>query len=753
MLLSSTGIRSQTIATSSSEKEENWLKYAYKSFEEKDYYGSAYYFKLALQEDSLDVDIWWHYAESQRLSFHYEKAQEAYQSLIENDEKINYPEATFYLAEMLKVQEKYEEAAQYFDFYQEVATDRSSTLYRRAKEEVKACILANAWREMKPLWEIEHAPFGVNSFDAEFGPFILNENQLLFSALRFDTMETKQINSQTDVYKSKIFLAQKTNDNWKSTAIDKIINDSLTDNANPAISPDSSQLYFTRCNDKGCAIWVANWDKDHWANPEKLGPNINDEQSRSTHPYVTQLANGKTYLFFASDRPRTRGNMDIWSVEIKNNGTKFGRPKNAGRNVNSKDDEITPFYNSETEELYFSSVWHPGFGGFDVFKSAGIPGRFEDPKNLGKPINSSVNDMYYMYSNSIQKGAFISNRSDGYALKGETCCNDIYFFSKRDTSNQIVPTNEIPVEEDLTVKLEAVQFLPLSLYFDNDQPNPRTQKITTEKTYEETFDSYLLRKGKFRSNAPDVEAIDSFFVNNVEIGFIKLQMLTDSLIKYLDMGYKLQLGIKGFTSPLGNTAYNDSLALRRINSIENYLYTCNYGALQNSIDQGLLQFTQIPFGEFFSLGKVNDDYNSQKQSVYSADASEARKVEIIWVEQSLPGDSNATILFEKTTHNFQLIKQEAVVEHTFKFTNSGEIPLVIESVVGNCPCITADFPTEPILPGESSEISVKFDSYGRKGLQFHAIVVNSNASTNEKKLFIRGVMEIPVVPETSKKKL
>jgi len=740
-------LSAQTIISSGSESEENWLKYADKSFKEKDYYGSAYYYKLALDEDSLDLDIWWRLAESHRLSFNYKKAQKNYESLIELDEKIRYPEATFYLAEMLKVQEKYEEAEQYFEFFLDISDDRSSTLYRRAKVEIKACILAKGWKDMTSLWEIEHAPFGVNSFDAEFGPFILNENQLLFSALRFDTKETKQITEDSDVYKSKIFLATLEGEKWNSVALDNMINDSLTDNANPAISPDSSQIYFTRCDDKGCAIWVSNWYEDHWENAAKLGPNINSENATSTHPFVAKLKNGKSYLFFSSNRSRTRGNMDIWSVEIKGNGTKFGRPKNAGRKVNSKDDEITPYYNTETEELYFSSLWHIGFGGFDIFKSKGYPGKFQAPTNVGKPINSSVNDMYYNYSNTTKSGAFISNRSDGYALKGETCCNDIYFFKERDTTKIEVPKDVIPPNEDLVVKLQAVQFLPLALYFDNDHPNPRTKQITTDKNYEETYNSYLARREKFRSNAPNKAAIDSFFVNDVEVGFTKLQMLADSLIKYLGKGYKLQLGIKGYTSPLGNTEYNDNLALRRINAIENYLYTCKNGALQEAIETGYLKFRQIPFGEFFSLGKVNDDYNSQKQSVYSAAASEARKVEIIWVEQTLPGDSRATIIFEKTTFNFQTLPRDAMVEHTFKFTNSGEVALVINSVVGDCDCIISDYPKIPINPGESGEITIKFNTSGRKGLQFHAIMVNSNASVNEKKLFVRGVMKVIEIEE------
>ena len=378
-------------------------------------------------------------------------------------------------------------------------------------------------------------------------------------------------------------------------------------------------------------------------------------------------------------------------------------------------------------ETFISAVYITlDFGGFDIFQSSGLPRKFVDPQNVGKPINSSVNDMYYTEVDSTGKGAFISNRSGGYALKGETCCNDIYFFGPIDSSIVDSHLVDIPVEENLEVRLQAVQFLPLALYFDNDKPNRNSRAVSTNLTYQQTFESYLDRKPKFLQQAPNKSHIDSFFVKDVEVGFTKLQMLSDSLVKYLEMGYKLQLGVKGFTSPLGDADYNDNLALRRISSIENYLYQANNNRLQPAIDSGLLKFRQIPFGEFFSLNKVSDDLKSKKQSVYSSAASEARKVEIIWVEQTLPGDSNAIANFQSTIFNFGEMATNSEEETVFKFTNSGEKPLLIENVEASCDCITTHYPLEAVLPGESGEIHIFLNNVGRKGLQFHGLIVTTN---------------------------
>ena len=99
------------------------------------------------------------------------------------------------------------------------------------------------------------------------------------------------------------------------------------------------------------------------------------------------------------------------------------------------------------------------------------------------------------------------------------------------------------------------------------------------------------------------------------------------------------------------------------------------------------------------------------------------------------------MIFEKTTHNLQTLPQNEIVEHRFKFTNTGERPLTINSAKTDCDCIKVVYPTTPIAPGESDEIIVKFNTSGRKGLQFHGIVIQTNAKIPEKKLFIRGIME------------
>lgn len=98
----------------------------------------------------------------------------------------------------------------------------------------------------------------------------------------------------------------------------------------------------------------------------------------------------------------------------------------------------------------------------------------------------------------------------------------------------------------------------------------------------------------------------------------------------------------------------------------------------------------------------------------------------------------ASIKFEEEEFDFGTINQNDIVEHTYAFTNTGEVPLIIENASASCGCTVPDWPKEPIAPGESSEIHVKFDSKGKKGPQNKQITIRANTNPNFTKVTLRG---------------
>jgi hypothetical protein len=106
----------------------------------------------------------------------------------------------------------------------------------------------------------------------------------------------------------------------------------------------------------------------------------------------------------------------------------------------------------------------------------------------------------------------------------------------------------------------------------------------------------------------------------------------------------------------------------------------------------------------------------------------------------LPTDTNqlARIRFEENTFDFGTVEEGAVVEHAFKFTNVGSVPLTILKCRSSCGCTVPDWPTEPIPPGGTGEIKAKFNTEGKTNLQQKAITVTANTHPNDTKVMLKG---------------
>ncbi len=94
--------------------------------------------------------------------------------------------------------------------------------------------------------------------------------------------------------------------------------------------------------------------------------------------------------------------------------------------------------------------------------------------------------------------------------------------------------------------------------------------------------------------------------------------------------------------------------------------------------------------------------------------------------------------FAEETHDFGTIKEGEVVEHTFKFKNVGDAPLIIQNATASCGCTVPDPPKEPILPGKENEIKVKFDSQNKPGMQNKTITITANTEPSVTRLYIKS---------------
>lgn len=110
------------------------------------------------------------------------------------------------------------------------------------------------------------------------------------------------------------------------------------------------------------------------------------------------------------------------------------------------------------------------------------------------------------------------------------------------------------------------------------------------------------------------------------------------------------------------------------------------------------------------------------------------------IPQQLFGQ-RAAIKFQETMHNFDVVEETGgTVSHNFVFTNTGGAHLLVMDVITNCGCTQADYPLEPIAPGEQDTITITFDPLGRVGEFAKEIVVKTNAKKKKSRLHIKGVV-------------
>ena len=184
-------------------------------------------------------------------------------------------------------------------------------------------------------------------------------------------------------------------------------------------------------------------------------------------------------------------------------------------------------------------------------------------------------------------------------------------------------------------------YLPITLYFDNDQPDPHTRYTTTSQTYGQTVERYLSRKRafieKYAGNLQGAERAETeaqlsrFFDEEVQAGYVKLEAFAGNLGLFLKSGSSIEIMVKAFASPLASSDYNLALTQRRIASVRNYLRTFDNGIFEEYVRKGRLKVSTLPLGETAASPEVSDDAHDKRRSVFSPEASRERRAEIIEV--------------------------------------------------------------------------------------------------------------------------
>lgn len=190
--------------------------------------------------------------------------------------------------------------------------------------------------------------------------------------------------------------------------------------------------------------------------------------------------------------------------------------------------------------------------------------------------------------------------------------------------------------------LDVNAFLPIPLYFDNDYPDPRTTKQTTEFEYRKLFVDYIRKKDEFKdeftngmggqSKQAALDSIEHFFEVEVRGGWNRLMEFSEALYIMLDRGDSIEITLKGYASPRAGASYNKNLTDRRVSSVYNHFEIFDGGIYKRFRDNGQLVILREANGESKSPKDISDNIADRRRSVYDVRASRERRLEIVGVQ-------------------------------------------------------------------------------------------------------------------------
>lgn len=564
-------------------------------------------------------------AECYRLANYWVQADSLYKECTGN------PDALYWSVVCERSLGKYSEAEDYLRKY--IATGKTDKQEAVDKEGATLQFIDNQLKRPDTILTTVHKLIMPGSYEkGSFALVPVSGNRYLISSTKTDS----PVVAGSNPHNSHLFYAVLNNDKLGQLAALPLPSDGLMSNQGAAsVSPDGNRIYFTQWQKVNgrtvSAIYVIKKNNDHWSVPELL-ERVNNQLSSSKQPFCT--ADGK-YLYFASDRPGGLGGFDIWYAPVQEDGS-AGEPVNAGTAINTAADEQAPFYHTSSGSLVFSTNGPQGMGGFDLFTAKGSQTTWGQPINIGYPVNSSRDDIYFY---APEKSALLADAVIG-SDRGAGCCLETYRVIKTPKNNRLtglvfdsktnkpVPDAGIELTTPSGKTTRTTTDVTGNYVFDSVDYTTTGFTITVKKdayddtlavvTITKTDESNLLTDQLYNT---DIYIAKKFVLRaenvvTVFFDFDKYNLKPEAVNK-LDSVYKVllelptaTLQISGYTDGKGSDEYNKILSDRRARACADYF-------IQKGIAAGRISFASFgaccPLEMELINGRDNPDGRSRNR--------------------------------------------------------------------------------------------------------------------------------------------
>ncbi len=463
----------------------------------------------------------------------------------------------------------------------------------------------------------------VNSKYPEYGAIIsADESVMMFTSRRNTSTGANKMEAGSTDYFEDIYITKKKGGKW--TAPENMGSQINTDghDATTAVAPDAQSMLIYKDTKGDGNLYECKLVGDVWSKPKKMNKYINTKYHESSASYSND---GKT-LYFVSNKPGGFGNHDMYVTQWDDEKLDWGEAKNLGPTLNTKYNEEAVLIHPDGKTLYFSSQGHKTMGNYDIFKSTlNDDGSWTTPENIGYPINTVDDDVFFVINASGRRGYYSSFKADGHGEK------DIYMitflgpekpFQLNSEDNLLAsvakPVSEKVIEKQVDALTKRITILKgvvsdckslkpvgaelelididenktLATFESNATTGKYLVSLPSGKNYGLIVrkESYLFHSENF--NIPETAAYQEVEKNiclkKIEVGsvivlkniFYDYNKATlrdasknelDRLTKLLTENPTIKIELSAHTDSRGGNAYNEKLSQRRAQSCVDYL--------------------------------------------------------------------------------------------------------------------------------------------------------------------------------------
>lgn len=475
--------------------------------------------------------------------------------------------------------------------------------YAEIQNRISQCQFAKKLRIRKEgnLVKITNLGPSINTEFAEHSPVIsANDSLLIFTARRPECLGA---DPETHYYDEDIYISHKKGETWTPGVNIKTPVNSKGHDATISLTADGRVLYLYR-HKKAGGLYVTKFDTlgKKWNEPSAVEKPLNSKYYETT---ICQSADGNI-LFFTSDRPGGFGGKDIYMVR-KSGENQWSEPQNLGAKVNTVFDDDAPFFHPDGKTLYFSSNGPNSIGGYDIFVTEwdSVNNGWLDPLNMGYPVNTADDDIYFVINQTGLTGYYSSGVEGGYGEKDIYRIDFPYYrYPKRYYAVEVVGVvQDVETQDTLNAMVRLVD-INTGMVLDSMPTDAKTKQYAFEveagsdyiiEAYSPGYDPRVEELSAPPPSDDDITMIKNFRVpkpktppvavvknelpeiQHIYYDFDKDFLRTeakaelDRVINLLNQDPTLSVELKAHADWYNTFSYNVDLSRRRVKSAHDYL--------------------------------------------------------------------------------------------------------------------------------------------------------------------------------------